>query len=148
LEDVVMQVSRVAVLLKYECARHRRAELVDLVVFKPNVLVANKIGVRQMLQGLHFDQDLFQPVVVVADRDAFAGELAQAATVEEVVHQEDNPLSASTQLPLLPKEGFEVIRAERAGRYALGWDPRLAGHKLCAGGSLQRRLLIFDRSSS
>ena len=81
-----MQVSTVAILLQDERARHTGAECVDLVVFKPDMPVRNEILVGQILQQLHLDQYFLEPLMIVAYRHSFAGELSKLHAVQDMLH--------------------------------------------------------------
>lgn len=67
---------------------------------------------RQILQKLYFDQDLFKPLMVVPHGHALACEFAQLDAVQDVLHEEYNTLASSPQFSLFHKECFEVVRAE------------------------------------
>jgi hypothetical protein len=71
--------------------------------------------------------------MVVADGDALACEVAEVAAVDFMANQQHHTLAASPKLPLLGKEGAEVVRAESLLLYAAAaLGRRRAAHKLGA----------------
>jgi hypothetical protein len=84
------------------------------------------------LQKLHFDKDLFEPFVVVPNRNALACEAAELHAVQNVLYKKHNTLASPPKLSFYDEEGLEVVGAERFRRNMSWWNWRTA-HKLSSG---------------
>jgi hypothetical protein len=54
-ENVMMEIARIAVLLQDEGARHAWPKIGNLIILQPNMTVGHEVLVRQILEKLHFN---------------------------------------------------------------------------------------------
>jgi hypothetical protein len=95
--------------------------------------IRHKIWMRQLREKLDFDEDLFQPGMIIADGNSFASKVAEVAAINFVSHEQNDTLATLSEDLLLDKESAEVIWTESLSTdpaaFGLG-DTGGTGHKL------------------
>lgn len=81
----------------------------ELDIFEPNMAIRNEVGMREGGEKFDFDKHLFQPGVIVSDRNSLTGEVTQRTTIYLMTNQQNNALAAAAELSLLDKEPREVV---------------------------------------
>jgi len=110
--NVLVEVTAVAVLLKNKGTGDAGTKPGELNVLEPDVTVRHEVRMRQLGEQLDLNENLFEPGVVVADGNAFAGEMAELTSVDFVPDEQDNAFASTAEDGFLNEEGLEVVGAE------------------------------------
>jgi hypothetical protein len=68
-----MKIPRIAVLLEDERARDTWPKRRNFRILEPDMPVGDKVLMREVLERLHFNQNLFEPLVIIPNRHALTG---------------------------------------------------------------------------